>query len=124
MNALTTKIPPTVIASIRNMNTGLPESPLTVPASIARINVIQKTSGHPPCCCTSSGTSQITSTETTSTSNVDANPSHPTNAGVPRDIVLSNQYRARARHISSSSPSPEPGDYRRPKGHRLRRRQI
>ena len=68
-----------------------------VPGSMVRSRLRQSTPSQFPFCCTSAGANSQAKVEMTRTSAADASPSRPTSAGVPRAIMLSNPYRARAR---------------------------
>lgn len=88
ISALTTKIPAIVIASEASRK-GHPASPPIVPGSKARVRLSQVVSRKPPS--PSAAATTASKTAPTITSSSVAAASQATMAGVPRDIVESNQ---------------------------------
>ncbi len=106
ISELTMKMPPMVTVSIRPRNTGLPVSPPMVPGSMARIRVIHVTPSQPPFFSVSMWVKLATRAVTSAMSTIDAKPSQPIKAGVPRSIVPSNQYRRRSRNLIRTADAP------------------
>ncbi|MFC6936519.1 hypothetical protein ACFQHO_43830 [Actinomadura yumaensis] len=91
MSELTMKMPPTVAASIRARNGPDPSSPPIVPGSRVRSRLRQTTPAQCPLRSASPGASSTARLATTTMSTPEARPSQPMRAGVPLDMVLSNQ---------------------------------
>jgi hypothetical protein len=98
MSALTMKMPPNVIRSISPRNGIPPLSPASVPGSSECMNAAQMAPNSPRWAPSASvgATRTRTSPPTRIITPVTA-ASQAISAGVPRDIVLSNQYRNRLR---------------------------
>lgn len=106
ISELTMKIPPTVARSISPRNGPVPVSSPIVPGSRVRSRLRQTMPGQLPLSALSSGATMTAAVATTTTSAAEARPSQPMSAGVPFDMVRSNQYRTRSHRVARLNRLP------------------